>query len=175
MTTTATVTMAADEDGTLLAAKVDFLEVAGAFPSPGGSAAVFTTMLFPGPYRIPAFARVGEDRAHEHVGPRRVPRPVDDRDGRARADDRLPRRGSGIDPLELRRRNVIRDDELPYTMPTGMVYDQMTAAATLEQAAEKIGYDELREQQREWRARGPACRHRHEPASSSRPRWRSAG
>ena len=60
----------------------------------------------------------------------------------------------GIDPLEMRRRNVIRAEELPYTMPTGMVYDQMTASETLEQAAEKIGYAELREQQRLWRAEG---------------------
>jgi carbon-monoxide dehydrogenase large subunit len=35
-----------------------------------------------------------------------------------------------------------------------MVYDQMTAAATLEQAAEKIGYDQLRGQQQSWRADG---------------------
>ena len=47
----------------------------------------------------------------------------------------------GIDPLELRRRNVIRDEDLPYTMPSGMVYDQMTAAANLEQAAEMVGYE----------------------------------
>lgn len=60
----------------------------------------------------------------------------------------------GIDPLELRRRNVIGDDDLPYTMATGMVYDQMTAAATLEQAAETIGYDQLRTQQKDWRAEG---------------------
>ena len=54
----------------------------------------------------------------------------------------------------MRRRNVIRAEELPYAMPTGMVYDQMTAYETLEQAAEKIGYAELREQQRQWRAEG---------------------
>ena len=35
-----------------------------------------------------------------------------------------------------------------------MVYDQMTARLTLEQAAEKIGYDALREQQAAWRAEG---------------------
>jgi carbon-monoxide dehydrogenase large subunit len=60
----------------------------------------------------------------------------------------------GMDPLELRRRNVVRDEDLPYTMATGFVYDQMTAAATLDQAAEIIGYEQLREQQRAWRAAG---------------------
>jgi carbon-monoxide dehydrogenase large subunit len=60
----------------------------------------------------------------------------------------------GMDPLELRRRNVIAEDELPYSLPTGVSYDQMTAAATLEQAAQLIGYEELREQQKAWRAEG---------------------
>jgi carbon-monoxide dehydrogenase large subunit len=35
-----------------------------------------------------------------------------------------------------------------------MFYDQMTAAATLEQAAQLVGYDDLREQQKAWRAEG---------------------
>src|SRR5262249_36263289 len=48
----------------------------------------------------------------------------------------------------------IRDEDLPYAMPTGMVYDQISAAATLEQAAERIGYDEFRAAQRELRAEG---------------------
>ncbi|HWS47734.1 MAG TPA: xanthine dehydrogenase family protein molybdopterin-binding subunit [Acidimicrobiia bacterium] len=150
----ATVTMAADEDGTLLGAKVEFLEVAGSFPSPGGSAAVFTTILFPGPYRIPAF---GASALSVHTntvgrGAYRGPWMVETV-AREQMIDCLAARLE-IDPLELRRRNVIRDEELPYVMPTGMVYDQMTAAATLEQAAEKIGYEQLREQQRAWRADG---------------------
>jgi carbon-monoxide dehydrogenase large subunit len=60
----------------------------------------------------------------------------------------------GLDPIELRRRNAIRDEDMPYTMATGVTYDQMTAAANLEQAAEKIGYAELRERQRAWREEG---------------------
>jgi carbon-monoxide dehydrogenase large subunit len=60
----------------------------------------------------------------------------------------------GIDPLELRRRNVLGEDELPHAMPSGMVYDQMTAAANLEQAAEMVDYAQLREEQRAQRAEG---------------------
>ena len=51
----ATVTMAADEDGKILAAKVDFLEGGGAFPAAFGSSSVLTTMIFPGPYHVPAY------------------------------------------------------------------------------------------------------------------------
>ena len=32
----------------------------------------------------------------------------------------LAARQLGIDPLELRRRNVIHQDDLPFTMPTGL-------------------------------------------------------
>ena len=30
----------------------------------------------------------------------------------------------GFDPIELRRRNLIRPDELPYRNPTGVTYDK---------------------------------------------------
>ena len=39
-------------------------------------------------------------------------------------------------------------------MATGFVYDQLTAAATLEDAAEMIGYDAFRARQAELRAEG---------------------
>ena len=35
------------------------------------------------------------------------------------------------------------DDDLPYTMPTGMVYDQITAALNLDQAVEMVDYEQL--------------------------------
>ena len=150
----ATVTMAAEEDGTLLGTKVEFLEVGGSFPSGGGSAVVFTTILFPGPYRIPAFAASAQTVLTNTSGRGAYRGPwMIETLAREQMIDCLARR-LGMDPLELRRRNVIREEDLPYTMPSGMVYDQMTAHATLEQAAEKIGYEQLREQQEAWRAEG---------------------
>lgn len=150
----ATVTMAADENGTLLGASVDFLESAGAYPSPGASAAMFTTVLFPGPYRLPncaASARTvftNTSGRGAYRGPWMI-----ETVARELMVDRVAAQ-LGMDPLELRRRNVIRDEDLPYMMPSGMVYDQITVQATLEQAAEMVGYEELREQQRAWRAEG---------------------
>ena len=32
-------------------------------------------------------------------------------------------RETGIDPAELRRRNLIREEDMPYRTPTGLVYD----------------------------------------------------
>ena len=122
----ATVTIAAGADGTLLGAKVEFLEVAGAFPSPGGSAAVFTTMLFPGPYRIPAFGASAKTVLTNTAGRGAYRGPwMIETVAREQMMDCLAAH-LGMDPLELRRRNVIREDELPYTLPTGMSYDQIT-------------------------------------------------
>ncbi len=50
----------------------------------------------------------------------------------------------GVDPLELRRRNVIRAEDLPYTLPSTMCYDSVTPAETLDQAASMIDYDGFR-------------------------------
>jgi carbon-monoxide dehydrogenase large subunit len=53
-----------------------------------------------------------------------------------------------MDPLEWRRRNVIPTAELPYTLPTGLPLDMVSPSETLEQAAEIIGYDAFRAEQR---------------------------
>ena len=60
----------------------------------------------------------------------------------------------GIDPLELRRRNVIRAEDLPYTTARHVCYDAITPAETLEQAASMIGYDGFRAEQAGARAEG---------------------
>jgi carbon-monoxide dehydrogenase large subunit len=150
----ATVTLAVDERGTILGATTYFLEGAGAFPAAFSSAAIFSTMVFPGPYRVPAYAASART-VHTNTAGRGAYRGpwMIETVARELMLDRVAAR-LGLDPLELRRRNVIREDELPYALPTGVVYDQMTAAATLEQAAELIGYEQLREEQRAWRADG---------------------
>jgi aerobic carbon-monoxide dehydrogenase large subunit len=60
----------------------------------------------------------------------------------------------GIDPLELRRRNVIRPGDLPFTTAVGVTYDAISPAQTLEQAAELIEYDKFRAFQRQAREDG---------------------
>jgi aerobic carbon-monoxide dehydrogenase large subunit len=58
----------------------------------------------------------------------------------------------GIDPLELRRRNAVRD--LPWTSPTGRELDSGDYLALLERLEEESGYRELRQQQAQARAEG---------------------
>jgi carbon-monoxide dehydrogenase large subunit len=60
----------------------------------------------------------------------------------------------GIDPVELRRRNVLRRDELPYANANGMPYDNISPAETLEQALAMLDYDAFRAEQAEARRAG---------------------
>src|SRR5262249_47418633 len=141
-------------DGAILGVHADFLENAGAFPAAFGSAAVFSSLVFPGPYRVPAYG-VSTRTVHTNTAGRgayRGPWMIETVAPGQMLDVVAAR--LGIDPLELRRRNVLHAAEMPYTTPMGVVYDQMTPAETLEQAAAMLGYDELRAQQRAWRADG---------------------
>jgi len=60
----------------------------------------------------------------------------------------------GIDPAELRMRNFIQPDQFPYRSPTGFVYDSGDYPAALRAAMEMAGYEDLRREQAEKRARG---------------------
>lgn len=139
-----TVTFGVDGDGRVLAAKADFLENVGAFPAAGSSSIGFSAMLFPGPYRIPVYGATGR-AVYTNTGGRcsyRGPWMIETV-AREQMMDHVAT-VLGMDPLELRRRNVVRTSELPYTTAVGLVYDQMTADQTLEQAASMVAYDELR-------------------------------
>jgi carbon-monoxide dehydrogenase large subunit len=59
-----------------------------------------------------------------------------------------------VDPAELRLRNFIRPEQFPYASPLGWTYDSGNYAATLRKAMDLIGYEELRREQAERRARG---------------------
>jgi len=58
------------------------------------------------------------------------------------------------DPAQLRMRNLLRPDQFPYTAPTGWQYDSGDYPRALQLALEIAGYDELRAEQVQRRARG---------------------
>jgi len=60
----------------------------------------------------------------------------------------------GLDPAEVRRRNLIPPDELPYRTPTGGYYDSGDYPKTLQMALDMARYDELRRAQKTARAAG---------------------
>jgi aerobic carbon-monoxide dehydrogenase large subunit len=59
-----------------------------------------------------------------------------------------------MDPAELRRKNLLRPEQFPYENSTGWTYDSGDYPAALEKALQMAGYDELRREQEEKRARG---------------------
>jgi aerobic carbon-monoxide dehydrogenase large subunit len=60
----------------------------------------------------------------------------------------------GVDPVELRLRSFIRPEQFPYENKTGWVYDSGDYEAAMRKALDIAGYDELRREQAEKRARG---------------------
>ncbi len=63
-------------------------------------------------------------------------------------------RALGLDPVEVRRRNMIADSDLPYTTATKLIYRSVYPRDTLERALAMLDYQEARRQQAEARAAG---------------------
>ena len=60
----------------------------------------------------------------------------------------------GKDPAQLRMENFIQPEQFPYKTPTGWEYDSGNYPGALKKALDIIGYDDLRKEQAEKRARG---------------------
>jgi carbon-monoxide dehydrogenase large subunit len=60
----------------------------------------------------------------------------------------------GMDPVALRRANLIRPEQFPYPSKTGWVYDSGQYEAALDEALRLADYEGLRREQAERRARG---------------------
>ncbi|MFI9841531.1 aerobic carbon-monoxide dehydrogenase large subunit [Nonomuraea sp. NPDC051941] len=59
-----------------------------------------------------------------------------------------------LDPAELRMRNLLRPEQFPYHSPTGWEYDSGDYPRALRLAMDMAGYDKLRAEQADKRARG---------------------
>ena len=59
-----------------------------------------------------------------------------------------------VDPIDLRMRSFIEPEQFPYETTTGWTYDSGNYAETMKVAMDIAGYDELRREQAEKRARG---------------------
>jgi aerobic carbon-monoxide dehydrogenase large subunit len=59
-----------------------------------------------------------------------------------------------MDPAELRLENLLRPDQFPYQSKTGWEYDSGEYETAMRKCLEMVGYEELRREQAEKRARG---------------------
>ncbi|MGP0031272.1 MAG: xanthine dehydrogenase family protein molybdopterin-binding subunit [Acidimicrobiales bacterium] len=151
----AEVAMAFDADGGLLAVSIDFLSDCGAYPTPWpvtSTAAVGA--LFPGPYRVPAASFATKTVYTNTVGRTAYRGPWQFETLAREVLLDIAARQMGMDPVQLRRRNVLGRDELPFANPNGMVYDNISPSETLEQALDMLGYDDFRHQQADARGQG---------------------
>jgi carbon-monoxide dehydrogenase large subunit len=147
--------MAFDAEGHILAAALDYVQNVGAYPIPSPlTAAIAVGMLFPGPYRVPA-GTFDMKLVYSNTVGRVAYRGPWQFESVAREIllDTAARR-MGLDPVELRRRNILRREDLPYVNPNGMPYTDVTPRETFEQALEILDYESFRKQQEQARAQG---------------------
>jgi len=127
----------------------------GAYPGIGGFLPFFTMLMASGPYRIPA-VHYEAVAAITNTTPMAAFRGA----GRPEATVTLERivdlaaAKLGMDPAELRRRNLLEPGDFPLTTPTGANMDCGEYARALELALETAGYPELRAEQALRRASG---------------------
>ncbi len=60
----------------------------------------------------------------------------------------------GLDPLEIRRRNMIRADEFPYLIPSGTTYDSGNYHTVIDKVLAKTDYEDLKKERDRLRGEG---------------------
>jgi aerobic carbon-monoxide dehydrogenase large subunit len=146
----------AGHDGAIRHVDVEERCDAGAYPQTNSVEPGKTMMMLCGPYRVPAV----RFRA-QSVVTNRAPSGAYRGPGRSeaaavleRAMDQLALR-LAVDPVAVRRRNLLAADELPATSVAGAHYDETDHHAVLARLMEIAGYDGLRaEQERRRRCGG---------------------
>ena len=72
-----------------------------------------------------------------------------------------PHAQTGLDPAEIRRRNLIKPAQIPYTTFVGGVYDSGDFPAIFEKALAAADYDGFAARKAAVASQGQAARHRH--------------
>lgn len=60
----------------------------------------------------------------------------------------------GIDPVAMRRKNLVADASYPWTAPSGLLFEKLSHHACLDKLVQVMKYEELRREQERLRARG---------------------
>ncbi|MQA13596.1 MAG: molybdopterin-dependent oxidoreductase [Pseudonocardiaceae bacterium] len=151
-----TITIGGSRDGTVRAFGLDVVQDGGAYPRLGTTLLPgMTTLMATGTYRIPrveAYSRSVLTTTTPTAAYRGAGRP-EATAAIERAMD-LFATEIGMDPAEVRRRNLIGPDEFPYQTPTGATYDTGEYAAALDRVLAAADYDGLRAEQTRRRAAG---------------------
>ena len=150
-----TITIGGNRDGDVLAYRLDVLADAGGYPRIGVFLPFFTRQMAPGVYDIPKV----ESRARTVVttttstGAYRGA-------GRPEATAAIERAMDlfaaeiGMDPAEVRKRNVVAPDKFPFETKGGAIYDSGEYAKAIDRVLDAANYAELRAEQARRRERG---------------------
>jgi len=134
--------VAVKDDGTLLGFRTNALDDAGAFTRYEPLGGVIWAQVTPGMYRWRHirldFSQVVTNKAP--CSPNRGYSRMQHLWFTERVID-IVASELALDPVEVRKLNYIRADEMPYTTPNGCVYDSGDYAAMLDLALELIGHD----------------------------------
>jgi aerobic carbon-monoxide dehydrogenase large subunit len=147
-----------DADGNILGLRAEVIGDIGAhstYPWTAGLEPVQVVSFLPGPYRVPAYRgrTRGVATPKPPTGPYRgVGRPVSTFVMERLID--MAARRLKRDPAELRRQNLIRAEEMPYRVASGLVWDRADFHACLDRALTMLDYEALRRAQAEARAEG---------------------
>ena len=138
------VRVAVDDDGTIQAITAISQCDLGAYPAAAGP---MDHQLLPGPYKIPRLGFSVEMTWSNTMGkgPYRGPW-MFETTAREMAMDIVARQ-IGMDPAELRRRNILRASDLPFTSPGLKEFQEITPGETLDQALEMLDYEGFRKEQ----------------------------
>ena len=142
-----------DAQGRILALDLAIEEDFGAYCFyPANYLARVVGMILTGPYRVDTYAFDVKVALTNKcgAGPMRAPMSITSwvMEGTIEAIARK----LGRDPLEVRRVNTLRRQDLPYTMPSGEVLEDVTPAETLEAAVAALDYGAFRKRQAAARA-----------------------
>jgi carbon-monoxide dehydrogenase large subunit len=150
-----TITIGGGRDGTVQAYRLDIVQDAGAYPRLVPLLPSLTALMASGSYHIP---RV--EAASRSVVTTTTPIAAYRGAGRPEATAAIERAIDmfaseiGMDPAEVRRRNLITPDEFPYSTPTGATYDTGEYVTALNRVLEAGDYRALRAEQARRREAG---------------------
>ncbi|HSV51532.1 MAG TPA: xanthine dehydrogenase family protein molybdopterin-binding subunit [Burkholderiaceae bacterium] len=116
-----------------------------------------TARILPGPYRVARLEVRGSARL-AHTAPVTIYRGAGRPEAALLMETLIEQaaRAAGIDPVELRRRNLVEAAAMPYATPTGEVFDSGDYLRALTLACERFGYAAQRQEQQQRRAAGEA-------------------
>jgi len=149
------ITITAKRDGTITGLDVHLLADMGAYLRlVGPGVPILGAFMYNAIYKIPAYRFVCDG-----IFTTKTPTDAYRGAGRPEATFAIERimdelaAELGMDPMQLRRQNWIKHEEFPFTTVCGLTYDSGNYEAATDKALELIGWDALRAEQADRRAR----------------------